>query len=988
MSTTLGELCPPVSDPLQDTNEWRPSSPPWIAKLCASVWEEETDNLSGSGSSILRGNANPAQPQRPRCPEAFPGSESFPRIGENTAVPNWRALASCKNDLGELVPQAVGLETSSGGYTVPSPIHFQSFSPSSGQESWISDSSGENSVRSSSLTPLTPMSQETTSRHQTVAWLGDERGLSTGDSPTMGKTIGYDGFECGNLRPLAPANNNAKRGGYPYHGTLSNGNGGFASTVNAQSSPGFQSPSWLCRSPNGIKIKEHGRNGNTRALDFHAHVQTLQNPKSCSFQQHRTQLQHYGNHNHNHSLFPDTIVDFCKSQEIPRPIHISGQKNGMFCNDRSLPTTTADDCTSYTPSPQPFEMNYRNDHEANPNYLNYPQPQLGNFRTACSSGGTPGMADGHQQRFPKGQSYYPEKFRPYQDPYFPQNRYGVDSPRYQRPSAAAPVSPANTHCPLPTVSGANCASPCFAQGSSAGMELSQQSLDTRSISSTSSDQGLSNGDASNNGLCPKVRKRLRDSSPEAPKKAEKQPRGAQNLPPCRVCGNKASGLHFGVNTCEACNEFFRRSLKRGANYHCSRNLTCKVWGKKRSPCSSCRYRRCLEVGMSRNRIKTGRYSHRTRAEYAQEIERNKRDETFEQERERVLSMLETLVANHDRYIRNSSHIPMEDIIRSQHKFLRTFNAKSKRERDLETKEKECLHENDNNKACQDTNSSDGSSDQRENKTSVSAEINSDKVEETSSQFQNIGTKNAESTTCRASNARANKISTKASFDTSNVDTISSESTNPSTNDRLTSFVDDERTLSATEKSADDEGDAKGDGEIDEDDDSSPSSNIGLTKVDAEITERWLRCYITYAKLVPGFKRLPISDQASLVRSSWFEFWFLGAHRGFNKELKVVTYPIGHALHESQMVRVFGEEYSSYCFHLADRLKNLELFPEEMVLMKTLCLLSPDRCELKDKVTVENMHWTMVSALMHILMKNRPKEKLLFPRIVGKMVELR
>ena len=24
------------------------------------------------------------------------------------------------------------------------------------------------------------------------------------------------------------------------------------------------------------------------------------------------------------------------------------------------------------------------------------------------------------------------------------------------------------------------------------------------------------------------------------------------LPPCRVCGDKASGFHYGANTCEAC----------------------------------------------------------------------------------------------------------------------------------------------------------------------------------------------------------------------------------------------------------------------------------------------------------------------------------------------------------------------------------------------------------------------------------------------------
>ncbi|XP_059177806.1 uncharacterized protein LOC131957118 [Physella acuta] len=81
------------------------------------------------------------------------------------------------------------------------------------------------------------------------------------------------------------------------------------------------------------------------------------------------------------------------------------------------------------------------------------------------------------------------------------------------------------------------------------------------------------------------------------------------LPPCRVCGEAGAGFHYGVNTCEACKGFFHRSLKLSHTYKCSGNGNCELKKTKRQrSCQLCRYNRCLQVGMSKTAIKTGRYT--------------------------------------------------------------------------------------------------------------------------------------------------------------------------------------------------------------------------------------------------------------------------------------------------------------------------------------------------------------------------------------------
>ncbi|MEE6501599.1 hypothetical protein FKM82_004264 [Ascaphus truei] len=74
---------------------------------------------------------------------------------------------------------------------------------------------------------------------------------------------------------------------------------------------------------------------------------------------------------------------------------------------------------------------------------------------------------------------------------------------------------------------------------------------------------------------------------------------------CRVCGDKASGFHYGVHACEGCKGFFRRTIRLKLIYERC-DLNCRIHKKSRNKCQYCRFQKCLSVGMSHNAIRFGR----------------------------------------------------------------------------------------------------------------------------------------------------------------------------------------------------------------------------------------------------------------------------------------------------------------------------------------------------------------------------------------------
>ncbi|XP_040040853.2 RAR-related orphan receptor C a isoform X1 [Gasterosteus aculeatus] len=96
--------------------------------------------------------------------------------------------------------------------------------------------------------------------------------------------------------------------------------------------------------------------------------------------------------------------------------------------------------------------------------------------------------------------------------------------------------------------------------------------------------------------------------------------------PCKICGDKSSGIHYGVITCEGCKGFFRRSQQNNATYSCSRQRNCLIDRTNRNRCQHCRLQKCLALGMSRDAVKFGRMSKKQRDSLYAEVQKHQQSQ--------------------------------------------------------------------------------------------------------------------------------------------------------------------------------------------------------------------------------------------------------------------------------------------------------------------------------------------------------------------------
>lgn len=66
---------------------------------------------------------------------------------------------------------------------------------------------------------------------------------------------------------------------------------------------------------------------------------------------------------------------------------------------------------------------------------------------------------------------------------------------------------------------------------------------------------------------------------------------------CMICEDRATGLHYGIITCEGCKGFFKRTVQNKRVYTCVAEGQCVITKQQRNRCQYCRFQKCLRQGM-------------------------------------------------------------------------------------------------------------------------------------------------------------------------------------------------------------------------------------------------------------------------------------------------------------------------------------------------------------------------------------------------------
>lgn len=437
---------------------------------------------------------------------------------------------------------------------------------------------------------------------------------------------------------------------------------------------------------------------------------------------------------------------------------------------------------------------------------------------------------------------------------------------------------------------------------------------------------------------------------------------------CKVCGDVASGFHYGVHACEGCKGFFRRSIQQNINYKmCVKNENCLIMRMNRNRCQHCRFKKCLSVGMSRDAVRFGRIPKREKQRLLDEMQSymNSLNESA------VIDMESSAVRDTPSSPDEGNAKEAIGAISRAYRDIFTSSNNSCRERST----KRANHTNNNTHPfSQDASFPQVSSSQSYQSCPVApASVCPVTPNDNQPAFHNVD-----------NNRYTYLLSTNQNHDQSNGTALhrgGSVSHNSFCNAGSTNQPSCPWKLAAGAKVL-----------------ACPLNACpvsGAERSSQEIWESFSNCFtpavkevVEFAKGIPGFQELSQQDQVMLLKSGTFQVLMVRFCTLFNAEERTVTFLNGQTYPLSTLRALGMGSLLDAMFEFSEKLGSLGLEPDEMALFMAVVLVSADRSGISDMWAVEQLQEGLIRALRSLITRRRPDDTALFPKLLLRLPDLR
>lgn len=439
---------------------------------------------------------------------------------------------------------------------------------------------------------------------------------------------------------------------------------------------------------------------------------------------------------------------------------------------------------------------------------------------------------------------------------------------------------------------------------------------------------------------------------------------------CKVCGDIASGFHYGVHACEGCKGFFRRSIQQNIHYKmCVKNENCQIMRMNRNRCQHCRFKKCVSVGMSRDAVRFGRIPKREKQRLLDEMQSymNSLNESASMDIT-CTTPTETPASPEDGQSEENS------------------GAISQAYRNIFVNgEKLLVKINDDNNFNKNNRSS-----SRHNPIQESGYSQSHPQPSISPQDHSIHSTTSCLPQSRCPFANHDRKPTTQVIDNSHYNFPQSSS--PSQGTTPSQSYPSKHNSYSTQTSCPWR--------------LSPGAKVLACPLNAcpispashssqQVWESFSQCFtpavkevVEFAKSIPGFQALSQHDQVMLLKAGTFQVLMVRFCSLFDAKERTVTFLNGQT-YPLASLRVLGMGgLLDAMFEFSEKLGNMGLEADEMALFMAVVLVSADRSGISDVGAVEQLQEDLISALRALITRRRPEDSSLFPKLLLRLPDLR